>query len=448
MVQLWDICNKSLSICEKKVDQAEVFVINARMINLYVGGGTRDIITDNRWIGIGIKTVIDKHVGYVSGIFKDYDEVEKMVDLGVKISRRPPKDEKFESLPEPKKVTGHVDRVYDRNIEELEPQEIKRYAEGIFISSEKDGVKVMSGLIRFNIFEFHIMNSLGVDFHHKGTNIFVHFTAKKRMGEGIIKKYATMIEDIDWEKAGIELYEKTIEASSTKPFKGMLNIETIIEPMELAGMLTAILGATNGENINKKRSPWIGKIGEKVASESLSIIDDGRMSGGLRSALADDEGVPTTRKPIIEKGILRSYYYDYYNSRIANTEPTGNGFRRGIRTQENTHRHPASTAVSNIEILPGKKTLDEIIEDTEKGIIIRKVAAPYVDFITGNFALEIRNATLIENGKKTQPIKHALLIGNIYEAIRNIEQIAKQQEKIGIITLPAIKFKNLQIVGL
>jgi len=148
----------------------------------------------------------------------------------------------------------------------------------------------MRGLIRTNIFEFHVMNSLGVDFSHKATNVFVHFLAKKNMGEGIIKRYSTSLSNIDWKGAGIELYENTMLASKAKPFKGSMKLDAIIEPMELAGMLTAVLAAVNGENINRRRSPWINKIGEKVASEKLTIVDDGRMKGGIRSALADDEG--------------------------------------------------------------------------------------------------------------------------------------------------------------
>ena len=172
------------------------------------------------------------------------------------------------------------------------------------------------------------------------------------------------------------------------------------------------------------------------------------MRGGIRSALADDEGVPTTRKLIIEKGILRTYLYDYYNARIAGVEPTGNGFRRGARTIEDIHKHPAGATPSNVEIVPGGKSIDDIISNTEHGVLVKKFAAPYVDFITGNFGLEIRNAVLIKNGEEKEPIKHALLVGNMYDCLKNITGIAKEREKIGIVLLPAIRFREMQLVGL
>ena len=448
-MRIGDICRKIIELGERKgADQVEGFVINGRMLNAYWEAGSGGTITDNQWVGVGVKIVIGKKVGYSSGIYRGDESLENIVSRGIKIARMSPPDEKFESLPEPRSIGGSVEDVFDEDTANVEPENLWEYVKEIVNSSERDGVKVMRGLIRANIFEFHVMNSLGVNFSHKATNVFVHFLAKKGMGEGVIKRYSTSLSNIDWKGAGIELYENTMLASKAKPFKGSMKLDAIIEPMELAGMLTAVLAAVNGENINRRRSPWINKIGEKVASEKLTIVDDGRMRGGIRSALADDEGVPTTRKPIIERGVLKTYLYDYYNARIAEVEPTGNGFRRSARTIEDIHEHPAGAAPSNIEITPGEKSIDDIISSTECGVLIKKFAAPYVDFITGNFGLEIRNAVLIENGERKEPIKHALLVGNIYKAINNIVDIGREQKMIGTILLPAIRFSELQIIGL
>ncbi len=449
MVMLGEVCRKIIEIGEKEgADQIEGFVINGKMVNLYVEAGKPSIVTYNTWIGVGIKSVIGKRVGFISGIYRNDEDLKKLIRDGIRIARIAPEDEKFESLPEPKSITGHVEGVYDEEAENIDSEGLASYANMIIENAEKDDVRVMKGLIRINIFEFQVMNSLGVDYTHKGTNIFVHFLAKKEMGEGIIKRYSTMLNGIDWENAGVELHEKTILASRAKPYTGMETLDVIVEPMELAGMLTAILVAVNGENINRHRSPWIGKIGEKVAEESFTMIDDGRMKYGLKSALADDEGVPTTRKPIIEKGVLKNYLFDYYNARIAKVEPRGNGFRRGTRTIEGTHKAPAGTAPSNIEITPGNKDLDTLMAEMDKGLVVEKFAIPNVDFITGNFGMEIRSAIMIEEGEKKQPIKHALLIGNLYKALNNITGIAKKREQIGAILLPAIRFRNLQVVGL
>ena len=444
-----NICKKAIEIGEREgAHQVETFVINGRILNLYVEGSKVNIITENKWIGIGIKLAIGKRVGFVSGIYANEKSLHEIIKEGIKITRVSPEDPKFESLPEPKQISGVIEDVYDEHAANVSSSELYSFAKEVIENTKKNGVKVMRGLIRINIFEFSVMNSLGVDFSHEGTNIFVHFTAKREFGEGIVKKYATMLNELNWEKIGEELHEKTLIASQAKAFKGSEKLEVIIEPMELAGMLSDLLMAANGENINRKRSPWIGKIGEQVTAECLTIVDDGRLRGGLRSALADDEGVPTTRKAIIEKGVLKSYYFDYYNARIAKVTPTGNGYRRGVRTIEDAHNRMALSSLSNVEVIAGNKSYDELISEIDKGVIIKKFAYPTVDFLTGNFALEVRSAVLVENGEETQPIKHALLVGNMYDCLKNITGIAKEREKIGIVLLPAIRFREMQLVGL
>ena len=428
--------------------QVEAFTIDVKMINAYVEGGKMNVITNNEWIGIGIRTVIDKRVSFVSGIYNKEEDIENLIRTGIKLAKLSPKDEKFKSLPEPRQITGNIEDVYDEELEYLEPSTLWEYSNEIIMNAEKNGVRVMNGLIRVNIFKFNVMNSLGVDFSHKGTTVFIHFSAKKDTGEGVIKKYATSLKEIAWDAIGKELLDKTLISARARPYHGKSELEVIIDPMELQGLLRGALQAANGENINRKRSPWIGKLNQKIASEDLTIIDDGRMRGGLRSALADDEGVPTTSKPIIEKGILKNYYYDHYNAGIANTEPTGNGFRRGISSIENAHTTIPRCTLSNVKVLPSNKSLDDLVTEVDKGVIIKKFAYPEVDFITGNFGLEVRSAVLVENGSIGDSIKHALLVGNIYEALNNISGIGRELFKVENFVLPYIRFRGIQLVGL
>ena len=206
--------------------------------------------------------------------------------------------------------------------------------------------------------------------------------------------------------------------------------------------------ATSGEYVNRRMSPWIGKLDQEVASQSLTIIDDGRLKGGLRSALADDEGVPTTRKYIIERGVLKNYLFDSYNANISGVESTGNGFRRGITSVEDAHTRITSCSSSNIIIEPGEKDLDSLISEIDRGVLIYKFAYPQADPITGNFGLEVRNAVLIEDGSLTIGIKHALLTGNMYEALRNISGIGKKQYKYENYLIPYMRFSGLQLIGM
>ena len=446
MITPRNVCEKAIKL--STADQSEAFCIDAKMRNIYVENGEIKLITDNSWLGLGVKSIIDNRIGYYSATVKDEEDTENVVKNSIKIAKISPKDPKFKSLPHPRSMSGSVQDVYDEELVNIEVEEIRERISTLINSAQTNDVRVMTGLLRLIKFNFTVMNSLGVDFSHRGTIVYLHFTAKRGKGEGVVKRFSTKLNQIDFQDAGEELREKTLSASEAEAFRGKEELEVIVEPMELQGLLNVITTASNGEYINRKMSPWIGKLGERVATEALTVIDDGRISGGLRSALADDEGVPTTRKFIIEKGILKSYLFDSYNAGIFGTESTGNGFRRGITSVEESHVRPVNCTASNVIILPGNKSFDTLIEEIDKGVLIRKFAYPQVDPISGNFGLEIRNAVLIKDGSLDRPIKHALLTGNMYMALTRITGIGDKLYNVENFRLPYIRFMGLQLVGM
>ncbi|MHA1721574.1 MAG: TldD/PmbA family protein [Candidatus Baldrarchaeia archaeon] len=434
-------------------DQLEVFTAYTRTRNIYVENSVPHLSTNNVSIGIGLKCAIGKRVGFAASTVFSKKDIERVVEECISITKVSPEDPNFESLPDPRKPSGTVKNVYDEDLIEIEESKLLKAADKIVETAEKGGkVKVLNGLMRLGEFAFHITNSLGVDQDHKGTLVFLHFSAKAsengRVGEGVEKAYSTTLKNMDFEKLGSELRRKTLTALNAEPYKGKEEIPIIIVPVELQGLFESTVAfAISGEHVNKRRSPWKDKLNERVASEALTIVDDGRMSGGILSALIDDEGVPTGTKTIVDKGVLKNFIYDTYDAYIADTESTGNGYRRFTRTVEEIFSRPASCTISNMEVKPGDKDLENMINEIDRGCLIEKFAAPYADPFTGAFGLEIRCATLIENGSLGKPIRHALLSGNFYEAIKNILMIGREQELVENMKLPPIAFEKLELIG-
>jgi len=434
-------------------DQVEVFTAYTRTRNIYVENGVPHLSTNNVSIGIGLKCAIGKRVGFAASTIFSKKDIEKVVRECISIAKVSPEDPNFKSLPDPRKPSGTVKNVYDKELVEVEESKLLKSVDNIVKTAETGGkVKVLNGLLRLGEFAFHVTNSLGVDQNHKGTLVFLHFSAKAsedgRVGEGVEKAYSTTLKNIDFEKFGSELRRKTLTALKAEPYKGKEEIPVIIVPVELQGLFESTVAfAISGEHVNKRRSPWKDKLNEKVASEALTIVDDGRMPGGILSALIDDEGVPTGTKTIVNKGVLKSFIHDTYNAYIADTESTGNGYRRFARTVEEIFSRPVSCTISNMEVKPGDKDLENMINEIDRGCLIEKFAAPYADPFTGTFGLEIRCATLIENGSLGKPIRHALLSGNFYEAIKKILMIGKEQELVENMKLPPIAFEKLELIG-
>ena len=452
MVSLQSLSSTALRKAERQgASQVEAFIISTHGRSVYIENSKPRVADDKSETGIGLKVCMGKRVGFSSGTVRKRS-VEEIVNEALSIARTTEEDPFFKSFPSGRKFSGQVKGAYSEETSKISLKEIVAKAMSTVKAAEKiKGVKVPLGLIRLADYSLHVANSLGVNFSHKGTMVFSYFkskaTAGDKAGEGIEKEWTTTISKIDFEKMGKSIAEKAVATMKATSFKGESKVKAVVVPTELEGLLSAVEFATNSEQVNKKRSPWINKVGTKVASEKLTVWDDGRYPGGIRSALADDEGVKTSKKTIIDKGRLQSYIYDSYNANIACVKATGNGFRRGTRSIEGAFAFPTACSYSNMVVKPGNRSLDDIVSRIDKGVLIEAFASPEVNPITGGFGCEVRDATLIEDGQLKRHVKHALLTGNIYEALKNVFDLGEETKIVESSVLPPIAFSDLTLVG-
>ncbi len=168
--------------------------------------------------------------------------------------------------------------------------------------------------------------------------------------------------------------------------------------------------------IRKGTSLFAGKLGEKVASELVTVIDDGTVAGGRGSLNVDDEGNPGERKVLIEKGVLKGYLYDHLNAKLTGQRSTGSGRRQSFR-------HAPMPRMTNTYLAPGDQTPEEILGGVRKGLYCRQFGGGQVDISNGNFVFEISEAYLIEGGEITRPVKGAMLIGVGPEALKHVSAV-------------------------
>lgn len=453
MQELDSLASLALRKAEKKgVGQVEAFILKSHIRSVYVEGGSPRLADDEYETGLGLKLCLGKRVGFASGTVNQEKSVEEIVNEAFSIAKTSEEDPYFKSLPSAEKIHGEVKDVFSRETEKTTTEEIVAKAmETVNVAEESKNVKVPLGLLRLADYSLHVTNSLGIRFGHKGTMVYTYFKSKAtngdKAGEGVEKEWSTRIAAIDFEKVGKSIANRALATLKAESFKGELKGISLIDPVEASGLLSIIEFASSSEQVNKGRSPWINKLETEVASKEFTVEDDGRYPGGIRSALADDEGVQTSRKAIIEKGVLKSYIYDSYNAGIAGVRATGNGFRRGTTSVEGSFTRPAVCAYSNTIIKPGKKTREEIISQIDKGMLVETFASPEVNPVTGGFSCEVRNATLIEKGQLTKQVKHALLTGNMYEQLKKVAYVGNDLKIVDSFVLPTIAFGGTTLVG-
>ena len=168
--------------------------------------------------------------------------------------------------------------------------------------------------------------------------------------------------------------------------------------------------------VKKGMSVYGDKIGEKVAGEKITVIDDGGIIGRYGSGFFDDEGTKTKENILIEAGVLKGYMTDIISAKKLNIPLSGNGRREGY------HALPI-TRMTNTYIKSGKDKRKDIIESVEKGLYVHKMGGGQVNTATGDFVFEVTEGYLLENGKLGRQVKGATLIGNGPDVLNRIDMV-------------------------
>jgi TldD protein len=170
------------------------------------------------------------------------------------------------------------------------------------------------------------------------------------------------------------------------------------------------------DNIAKKVGAFTGKLGQKVAHEKFTMVDDGTLPGYRGTIDFDDEGTPAKRNVLIDNGVLKGYMTDILSAKELKMDRTGNGRRESFR-------YIPIPRMTNTFIEKGNDDPADILASTKKGIYVQSLSGGSVNPVTGVFNFTCREAYLIENGKKTTPIKGATLIGSCMDVISNIDAV-------------------------
>jgi len=219
---------------------------------------------------------------------------------------------------------------------------------------------------------------------------------------------------------GLGYVEKAVQEALT-------NLHAMDAP---AGTMPVILGSgwsgvllheavghgLEGDFNRKGLSAYSNKIGEKVASSLVTVVDNGTLPGRRGSLNIDDEGAPSNNTVLIEKGVLKNYMQDRLNARLMKTRSTGNGRRE-------SYAHLPMPRMTNTYMLAGEHDPEDIIRSVDKGLYVANLAGGQVDITSGQFVFSTSEAYLIEKGKITRPVKGATLIGNGPEIMQKVSMV-------------------------
>lgn len=195
----------------------------------------------------------------------------------------------------------------------------------------------------------------------------------------------------------------------------------------------------SGQSVVQKASPLTDKLGEKIVDERICVFED--PSIGVSACEYDDEGVPTSKKNLIDRGVVKQFYWDRRWAARQGTKSSGNGFRGGISRP--------SPSLANVCISPGTTSVDNLIAGMEEGIIVDQVlGAGQSNVLAGEFSVNIDLGYKVEQGKIVGRVKDTMVAGNIFEAFNNLVDLSDRPEWVGSSAyVPHILFAKLGVAA-
>lgn len=425
----WDLAKVAGKLDDSlsKFDDGELFVEETFSENVTFDDNKVKSASYDNEKGFGLRGVIDDSISF----FHSSELDEQNLDKALKLLKRKKTHnnnldtkshlKKNEKLYEPQNPID--DFKLDDKIKILE--KINNYARNLDLA-----VKEVSVSLNGNYQNIEVFKKAGISLFDSrplvrlNVNISVEKKGKVETGSfgmGGRYSYNKLLTEKNWVSSINKAYNQALTkllAEATPAGE-----QTVILGPGWPGILLheAVGHGLEGDFNRKQTSAFYNLVNQSVASDQITVVDDGTIFNRRGSLTIDDEGTPSQNTVLIEKGILKNFMQDRLNARLMNQSPTGNGRRQ-------SYAHIPMPRMTNTYMLKGKYEHEELIKSTKKGIYATQFSGGQVDITSGKFVFSASEAYKIENGKITKPLKGATLIGNGPDILKQVTMVGNNLE--------------------
>lgn len=436
-------------------DEVEGYASNSKEIRIGVEKNIPNIVTGVS-TGVSFRVVANRNIGFGFTKTLTKERLESTLKVTIQNAKSKGKDPDFKSLPLPSKK--HVTKVdFDESLETITSDII---ADGIteIIDTINDvkGLKYLQGQIFLNIIDDHLLNSNGIDIQTKNGGIGGYAAAITT--KGLIPNYSFGIEggpnliDFKFEDITKETIKQTQRATAPKTMNFTKEVPIILEPEAsfglLGGLLSILITQLQGNNIARGASPYSDQVGNLIASEKFTLIDNGTNLTKINRSMFDGEGLPREKTVLIDKGILQTYLLDNYYGNKLGLESNGKASRIGVFGfgGDPVKSYPA-IGPTTIEVEPGDINKEEMIAETKEGFLLRSLMGLHMsDTSSGRFSVT-GFGWYIKNGEIKYPVQGLDISGMLPELLKNIDMISKERESLLLSDSPFIRFAKLPVTA-
>ena len=431
------------------INNCEIYFSKSKLFHLESNNEKIEKYSDSNTYGIGLKVIKNGKAGYAYSEIMNEKSADDLVRIAYENLKYIESDyEEFFLSPGRKynQVPEYVDEISriptERKIDIITSLERKTK------SLDKRIILTPNCVYREFFSERRIVNTLGLDLHSASGGGIMYVIAiaselgKNKMGFGInmFEKKAEIDIDTTALKAKNEAIEK-LNAKSTKSGK----YKILFRNSCWGSLINTFIGMFSAENAQKGLSRLNEKLGEKISSEIITIIDDPFMEKSYFKITFDDQGVPTKRKNLIEKGHLNTFLYDLKTAKKEKRDSTGNAIK-------NSYKSSTSIRPINLTMLPGNKNYNEMVKSLNNGLIITSVEGLHsgANSISGDFSLGAQGF-IVENGNILSGLEQITVSGNILSLLNDIEEVGNDFDYAlsfsPICYFPSVIVNELDVAG-
>jgi len=434
-------------------DAAEAFITDSQNVEIRVSNRNIESMNASSEAGIGIRILKDQKM--ISGSSNELlkSSIKNMVsDLMMKVPFHT--HDKFNVIYGKEygflegAWSSYTDFIsYDPKVTEVPVQEkIKRAltleAAGLNHSPKVKGAMVVVYSDKASVVYLANSNGVSGSFPASGCGGSAQFLAAEGSDHQSGSKFqaAVKYDDFDPVKVGQEAAENAVKMLGARPIKSC-EVPMVVSPDVAVNLLGYIVGMLSADPVQKGKSLFAGKMGENVAAGLVTLIDDGKLKGGLATSPVDGEGVPRQTTPLIVDGVLKTYLYDCYNAKKGKTKSTGNRSR-------SSYQSFGGIGSTNLYLKPGNVMPGEIVAGIKDGFYLTVAFGLHagINDVTGDFSIPVAGFK-IENGQTTFPIRGVTIGGNLFDFLKSIDKIGDDLTWFQSTGCPTFSVENIKIGG-
>lgn len=433
---IYEIAEKAKKAIENDCDSYEIYIDESKSIELDSRKEELNFSKEEIECGVGIRVIKDNKVGFA--FTSNMEKIIETAKQSIENTKLNKVDENY-TFAEVENVPS-VEKVYDKKFNDLSLEESIEFLKSTIDTALDSGCEVTGSGFSASEGKSLILNSNGVSIEDEGTGFGIGLSVTIQKDGQIATAYnsqSSRFFDLDGEKLATEVCDLAKSSLNTKPIETN-DYSVVLDYYAATGLLQTFISAFNGENVMRGMSILKDKLGCEIANSNLSIIDNPLLEKGMLTAKCDGEGSVSQKTDLIKDGALNSFIYDIYTANKAGVETTSNGLRGSYLTTP-------MISPTNLEFKFGEmKDLEEI----DKGVLTTSVLGAHTaNPISGDFSVEASNAFKIENGELTDPINKAMISGNIFEIMKNVEGLKSEIKQYGQFIIPKLLVHDLRVVG-